>query len=132
LSNQLCLLFIDISFLKVKYDKEVRLLLGCAVVETKEGLVEGRVGPNALSYSGQTVLSISDYRKRQNTAIAAPKSLKGTGGQWVINNRPHGSVYEMDPVDSLDLVGKLTKKKLAKLGLVAVKDISNLSREKIE
>jgi hypothetical protein len=38
----------------------------------------------------------------------------------------------MDPVDLLDLVGKVTKKKLAKLGLVAVKDIRDLLREKIE
>jgi hypothetical protein len=55
-------------------------------VETNEGLLDGRVGPNALSFSGQTVLSISDYRKRQTTAIAVPKSLKGNGGQWVIRN----------------------------------------------
>ena len=40
----------DISFLKVKCDEEVRLLLGCTKVETNEGLLEGRVGPNPLSY----------------------------------------------------------------------------------
>jgi hypothetical protein len=56
----------DISFLKVKYDKEVCLLLGCAAVETNKGLVEGRAGPNELSYSGQTVLSISIYRKAEH------------------------------------------------------------------
>jgi hypothetical protein len=65
--------------LKVKYNKEVCLLLGCAKVETNKGKVVE--GPNALSYSGPSVLSISDsYRKRQNTAMVAPKSL--LKGKW--------------------------------------------------
>jgi hypothetical protein len=133
LSNQLYLLFIDISFLKVKYDEEVCLLRGCAKVEMNKGLVEGRAGPNALSYSGQTVLSINEEcRKRQNTAMVAPKSLKGNGGQWVITNRPPSCIYEMDPLNSLDLVGRVTKKKLEKQGLVTVKDIRDMSREKLE
>ncbi len=38
----------------------------------------------------------------------------------------------MDSINSLDLVGKVTKKKLEKQGLVAVKDIKDLSREQLE
>jgi hypothetical protein len=64
--------------------------------------------------------------------MAAPNSLKGTDGQWVITNRPHDCIYEMDPVDSLDLVGRVTKNKLEKQGLVAVKDIRDLLREQVE
>jgi hypothetical protein len=40
LSNQLCLLFLDMSFLKVKYDIEVCQLLGCTQVATNKGLVD--------------------------------------------------------------------------------------------
>jgi hypothetical protein len=64
--------------------------------------------------------------------MSAPKSLKGNGGKWVISNRPPNSKYEMDPVDSLDTVGKVTKSKLAKQGLITINDIKNLSREQME
>jgi hypothetical protein len=101
-------------------------------VETNKGLVEGQVGQNALSYSGQTVLSITDYRKRQNTAMVAPKSLNGNGGKWVVINREPNSKYEMDPIYSLDLVGDVTKKKLKKQGLVTIQDIKDLSSEQME
>jgi hypothetical protein len=95
-------------------------------------MVKGQVSPNALSYSGQTVLSISDYRKRQNAAMATPRSLKGNGGQWVITNWLSDCIYEMDPIDSLDLVGIVTKKKLVeKQGLVTVKDIRDMLREEM-
>jgi hypothetical protein len=64
--------------------------------------------------------------------MAAPKSPKGNGGQWVITNWPSDCIYEMDPVNSLGLVGKVTKKKLEKQCLVTVKDIRDLSREQVE
>jgi predicted flap endonuclease-1-like 5' DNA nuclease len=90
------------------------------------------VGPNPLSYSGKTVLSISDYRKRQNTAMVAPKLHKGSGGQWVVINREPNSKYEMDPVSYLVGLGDVTEKKLKKQGLVTIKDIKNLSGNQME
>jgi hypothetical protein len=72
---------------------------------------------------------MTDCRKKQNTAMVAPKLLKGNGDKWVVINREPNSKYEMDPVDSLDLVGDVTKKKLKKQGLVTIKDIEDLSSE---
>ena len=64
--------------------------------------------------------------------MVAPKSLKGNGGKWVVINREPNSKYEMDPVDYLDLVGDVTKKKLKKQGLVTIQDIKDLSSEQME
>ena len=64
--------------------------------------------------------------------MAAPKSLQGKGGKWVLCRQQPNSIYEMDPLDCLNLVGKVMKTKLEKQGLANVKQIKDLSREQIE
>jgi hypothetical protein len=66
--------------------------------------------------------------------MVAPKLLKGNGGKWVVINREQNSKYNMDhPVDYLDLVGDITRKKLKRQGLVTmVQDIKDLSTEQME
>jgi hypothetical protein len=64
------------SELKVKFEQEIRLCLGCAVVE-KGNEVRG-VRLLSFDYSGKTILTIKGWNARANTEIRHVKNLSST------------------------------------------------------
>ena len=121
----------DVCILKVKFDKEVRLCLGCAMIENDEGKQEGlRAAP--YDYSGQTILSIVDYGRRQKAEIDRVRALDSGGSNWVIDSRQQGAVYEGDSVRAINKIGIRTVEKLKEHGIETVGALKTLGDDMIQ
>ena len=82
--------------LRVKYEKEVRLGLGCASTKNGDGLVEGK-RCRAFDYSGKIILSIKDYKDKEKAEVIRVKSLKGSNF-WVLDRRQKGEFWDVDKI----------------------------------
>ena len=112
----------------VKFEKEVRLLLGVIKIKDENGEVIGVRLP-LLDYNGQLVISI---KERDDLRDKETKRVKENGGkQWQQCRREPDAIYRNDPIDKLDGIGIKTRDKLNNVGIVYVSDLSKLDDDKI-
>jgi hypothetical protein len=97
--------------LSVKYEKEVRLCLGCAITEDINGEEKGQTAVR-FDYSGNIILSIPEYEKRKNTKIEQVRTGLKDGGAWVVDASVQGSLYLVDFILALANIGGVTVTKL--------------------
>jgi hypothetical protein len=99
------------TYLSVKYEKEVRLCLGCAVTKDTDWSKKGRTAV-PFDYSGKIILSILDYDKHKKTEIEHVQTGLKDGGAWVVNTLVPGSIYSVDSIKELTHIGGVTVTKL--------------------
>jgi hypothetical protein len=97
----------EVTYLSVKYEKEVRLCLGCAITEDINGKDQGLTAV-PFDYSGNIILSIPDYEKQKRTEIEQVRTGLKDGGAWVVHASVQGSIYSVDPISALDHIGGVT------------------------
>ena len=119
-----------ISRLNVKYEKECRMGLGCAIVQPVDtnGLdlpCEGR-RCELFDYTSKTLISITDYKKMVASEIARVRKCPSTSKKWIEKRREDEKVYACEKVDRLKKCGNVTKKKLGTIGIVTVRDMQNV------
>jgi hypothetical protein len=78
--------------LNVKYEKEARLCLRCALVSDTGKREEGRQAV-PFDYSSNVILSLKDWMAQAATEIARVKSLPQGGVDWVLEGGPTGALY---------------------------------------
>jgi hypothetical protein len=121
----------EITYLSVKYEKEVRLCLGCAVTKDTDGNEKGRTAI-PFDYSGKIILSILDYEKRKKTEIERVRTGLKDGGAWVVDPSVPGSIYSVDSIKELAHIGGVTVTKLKEgFNIKTVGDLKACSPEKI-
>jgi predicted GIY-YIG superfamily endonuclease len=117
--------------LRVKYEKEVRLGLGCAATKSRDGdLIEGK-RCKAYCYSGKVVLSIKDYKEKISNELLRVRGLK-KNAYWVIDRRQKGEFYNDDLVSVLPGIAEKTEKRLNTQGIHTVSDLKSLTDASIE
>jgi hypothetical protein len=116
----------------VKYEKEIRLCLGCTLIEEKEenDMEEGRIA-TPFDYSSKTILSIKDYSHRQRTEIDRVRQLDKGGGLWVIEQGPKDAIYENDPIQTLKWIGDSYKQRLEEDNIATVSNLNKLTTAQI-
>jgi hypothetical protein len=116
--------------LRVKYEKEVRLGLGCAATKCRTtDLVEGK-RCKAFCYSGKVVLSIKDYDDKQKTEIKRVRSLKGNNF-WVVDRREKGEFFLDDKVSIIPGIGAKIEEGLQAQEIFTVNALASLSDDSI-
>ena len=125
-----------VSILNVKYEKECRLGLGCAMVAPLDPdgnalPVEGRRCV-PFDYTGKVIISIPDYEKGVASEIARVKKLSANSRFWVSYPREKGKLYEDDLLRKLNKCGSVSEAKLNVIGLMNVGDVKKLKEEAIK
>ena len=118
--------------LSVKYDKQVRFLLGTASVQLPDrtdgthGTVEGRRCA-ALEYTERFVLTHEDFSVRMKTEIGRVRTLEGEGAPWVTGKRTAADgVFDEDPLTKLFGAGAATETLLQQWEVLLVSDVACL------
>ena len=117
-----------VSRLNVKYEKECRMGLGCAVVapldpDGRDLPVEGRRA-NLFDYSGKVLISLADFEKMKGIEFARVRKSGPT--KWVTRTSNPELVYASECVKRLSKCGEATRKKLEKVGIKIVRDLQNV------
>ena len=116
--------------MKVKFDNEVRLSLGVAMVKLIDGTVVGlRAKP--FVYSSKILLSIKDHNLRRKTEMDRVKNLQGNNSHWIVGIR-NGSIYENDDLIMLKDLGGVKQKKLFEMGILNVGEMKTISCDEID
>jgi hypothetical protein len=68
----------EVAWVNVKYEKEVRLCLGCGIYEKADGTTVG-VCAKPFCYSGKLLVSLKDARRNVAVKIARVKYLSHPG-----------------------------------------------------
>jgi hypothetical protein len=118
----------EVAWVNVKYEKEVRLCLGCGIYEEEDGTTVG-VCAKPFCYSGKLLVSLKDDRKNVVVEIARVKSLSHPG-PWLADTREDGQVFEHDKTSKLKGIGAKSEEKLSKHGITIVKALHDISPEK--
>jgi hypothetical protein len=80
--------------LKVKFEKEVRLCLGCAIVEDSNGNRKGKRA-KPFVYSGKVLLTIKDWNKNIAGEIKRVNKSLQPNAFWVNNHpRKEGEIFQ--------------------------------------
>ena len=117
--------------LSVKFDDNVRFLLGIACVRLKEGTLEGRRAA-ALEYTNCVVLTDKDFWLRIWTEVARVKTLSGDGAPWVTGHRTdEDGIFDEDQITKLSRAGQKTAAILAQHDIYLVEDVACLVDEDI-
>ena len=119
-----------VTVMKCKYMDEVRLCLGVAVVtpviDSVEQPMEGR-RCKPFVYSGQTLLSLTDYDKKVQNEINRVRTLKGghSSGWVTAKNGTTDKLYEDDPITRLNQCGTTDGNRLHDEDVRLIKDLIN-------
>ena len=104
---------------KVKYSKEIRLVLGVAIVKKKDGGLEGR-RCEPFDYKEKMIVSEADWQKKVAEEIKRVRTMNKSSAavkwHWFETNCGE-EIYEDDPLTVLKGVGKGTAKKLEDTGV---------------
>ena len=118
----------EISILNVKYEKECRMGLGCAMVaplndDNQTLPSEGR-RCHLFNYTGKVLVSVSEGEKLIAKEIERIKTCSSKSSKWIDkNNSDEKKIYSNDPVDKLPKCGNKTRKKLLTVGIKYVSHI---------
>jgi hypothetical protein len=123
----------EVSWVNVKYEKEVRLCLGCGIREEGDGDGSTTVGVTAkpFCYSGKLLVSLKEDQRLVSAEIARVKSLSHPG-PWLADTRDVGKVYENEKPSKLKGVGAKSEEKLALNGISTIKVLRDITAEKIQ
>ena len=116
--------------LNVKYEKECRMGLGCAMVKPldqngEELPSEGR-RCNLFNYTSKVLISVSDFNKLVKTEIARVRKCSPNSSVWVENRRERGVIYSNECVKVLKQCGDKTRDKLHQVGIDNVGKLKNV------
>ena len=117
--------------LNVKYEKECRLGLGCAVIQPlaqdDTPLPNEGVRCHPFDYSGKVIIGFDDYQKMMDLEIRRVKSLSSERlGFWVESGREPDKLYREDSVIKLKQCGNAAAKKLETVGITKVGDLMDI------
>ena len=119
-----------ITRLNVKYEKEARLGLGCAMVAPldQDGSVLPCVGRrcNLFDYSTKVIISLDDYEKKIKTEISRVKKASSSSN-WVERTRDMSKVYNDMPLRKLKGCGEKGQEKLMSINIKTVEDLQKIS-----
>ena len=142
----------EVAWVNVKYEKEVRLCLGCGIKEEADGTTVGvcakpfcysgkllvllkdggttfEVYVNLFCYVGKLLVSLKDDRRNVAAEIARVKSLSHPG-PWLAETREDGKVYEQDKTSRLKGVGAKSEEKLTMNGITTIAALRDMTPEK--
>ena len=120
------------NHLSVKFDKDVRFLLGTCCVLLPDGTMEGRRCA-AFEYTNRVVLTDHDYWVRIRTEITRVKTLDGNGTPWVTGQRTDADgIFKEDLVIRLAGVGKTREAILEKQSIVLFQHVACLEDEGVK
>ena len=117
----------EISILNVKYEKESRMGLGCAMVTPLDAdnhplPAEGR-RCRLFDYTSKVLVSISDGKKMIANEIRRVKTCSSRTTKWIDRTASDGKVYCDDSITNLKNCGTQTKKKLLTIKISLVSDL---------
>ena len=120
----------------VKYTDEGRFCLGvCADIVVRDDGREEIVGKRLplFDYTGQIILSPTDYDAKVNTEIKRVKKLQ-CGGQWVTGVQTHQkySVYHDDPITNMPKIGKVMNQMFHTNNVYTIIDLCSMTNAQIE
>jgi hypothetical protein len=118
----------EVAWVNVKYEKEVRLCLGCGIYEKADGTTVG-VCAKPFCYSGKLLVSLKDDRRNVVAEIARVKALSHAG-PWLADTRAEGKVYEQEKTSKLKGIGAKAEEKLSKNGIATIQALRDMSLEK--
>lgn len=116
---------------KVKYNKEIRLSLGCCLFRDERGVLHGRRLP-VWDYTNKWVVTITQYEQE-----CIPQQLNkiregGSKRRWVEGTRTvDEGMYDEDPVNKIRGIGKKARALLARMGIKTVRQFSRLRSSRI-
>ena len=119
------------KWMRMKFTKEIRLSLGCAVVKDRDGNERGvRLPP--FDYTGKWVNSIGVFEEEViPKIIRAAKECKITT-RWVEGRRTtEDGIYDEDPVTIIKGVAKSKARVLHKFGIRTVRGLTKLRATKM-
>jgi len=128
------------STLNVKYEKEIRMSLGCLVREANPAdnpadivnyngrqLVGVRLEP--FDYSGKVIVTIKDYQKHMDAEISRVKKLTKRS-EWKYDPRPANAIFMDDSMDVINGIGAKTVEKLKGINILTVGQMRSNIAEK--
>eukprot|EP00978_Attheya_sp_CCMP212_P021929 scaffold64537_cov66-Attheya_sp.AAC.1 len=120
------------TVMKVKYEKEVRLSLGCGIVQINgTGVIVGRRA-ELYDYSGRIIITIKERNVKRGLEINRVKTLDGKVlGMWKIDPRLPGNLFLDDSLKLLKKCGNATIAKLSKHGITNIGELKSASQEKL-
>ena len=118
--------------LNVKYEKECRLGLGCAMVtpRAEDGTPLPSVGRRChpFNYTSKVLIGFDDFEKMKKTEISRVKSLSSNKlGFWLESGKEPGKFYRDNNFKVLKSCGKKAKEKLHTLGINTFGDLMDIS-----
>lgn len=127
----------ECSIMRTKFSDEIRLSIGVGVVtpinpDTRMPMEQEGRRCKPFVYTGKSILSIKEYKKRVNNEINRVRGLKsGESSGWVVRYKHNKGdpLYDDDPVSYMVGCGKLTTEMLKKHGIEAVRDFIGISED---
>jgi hypothetical protein len=119
--------------LKVKYEKEIQLCLGRAVIRNEDGSKVGKRA-NPFCYSGRIIITLKDHALKRKQETSRAKAFTSVGpGLWVSNQRQNG-YFNHDNEPQLHLKGcaEATMGKLGKHAITTIGHIRDMTDESIQ
>ena len=124
-----CLFFLQVQ-MTVKYDEQCRLGAGVCIKKVDEKEVGLRLP--LFDYTGKELVGIGKEKTLIENEIRRVRGLPDNcRGGWVTRVRREGCVYEEDPIDILEGLGKRTKEAMSKMGFRNVKAVRSMTDEDI-
>jgi hypothetical protein len=120
-----------VSKMNVKFEKEVRLGLGCAVVAEKDGVPCHGVVAKEYNYTSKLMVGLKKWYRFLGEATEAVKRDRSPNSPWEVDVRDKTKKYEGEKVSVLKNIAGATASKLGKHGVVLVKDMADLSLDKL-
>jgi hypothetical protein len=120
----------EVSWVDVKYDREVRLCLRCRICEEADGSTVGLIA-KPFCYSGKLLVSLKEHGRLVYTEISHVQSLSHPG-PWLADTREPGKVYENEKTSKLKGLGTKSEGKLSKNGITTIKALHGITAEKIK
>ena len=116
---------------KVKYDKEIRLSLGCCLGKDEQGNLIGKRLP-VFDYTNKWVVTITQFEEECIPRQIHKIREKGPKRGWVEGERTvDDGIFDKDPVSIISGIGKSKVAVLARMGVKTVEQLARLRRSRI-
>ena len=116
------------TLLNVKYEKEMRGCFGVAIRVGEDGCEHGvRMMP--FNYTEKKIITKMESDRMMRTEIAHVKRNHHNSPKWMKNERTPGMLYFDDPVDKIEGVGVIAKKRLNENQIFTVGDLHGLNSD---
>ena len=117
---------------KVKFDKEIRLSLGCCLGKDSDGKLYGKRLP-VFDYTGRWIVTITQYEEECIPRQIRKIREKGPKRGWVEGERTEDDgIYDEDPVSRIKGIGGSRSKILTHMGIKTVRHFARLRSSRVE